>query len=106
MGKLFQTGWERKPRDAKGNIIESGGEVRTIVRTEPTTLPGAGLPAGGNGNMMVEPPKAEQPAARPAAGQEGITERVLKPMVMDPVSGKGKPVDVGRDQQGDGQLAS
>ena len=27
LGKLFSTGWKRKPRDAKGNII---GETKTV----------------------------------------------------------------------------
>ena len=27
MGKLFSTGWERKPRDAKGYIIKSQGHA-------------------------------------------------------------------------------
>lgn len=83
LGKLFTTGWERKPRDAEGNII---GEPKRETETKE------------NGNTAQQPPALEKvvvpdPAAQRAAERvpEATPPTAAAPaadVARDPVTGK------------------
>lgn len=83
LGKLFTTGWKRKPRDEKGNLIpEARSEAESKAQN---SAPEA--------NLVTKAVDKEKDASTPTT-TTAITEEATPPTeqmpVLDPVTGKEK----------------
>ena len=93
LGKLFQTGWQRKPRDAQGNIIPEAApavpkqveETKDESAAEPTTVTQAVEKAPETQTQTQtartvteeggQPPEEKEPARDPVTGQEKVADK-------------------------------
>ncbi len=83
LGKLFKTGWQRKPRDGKGNLLPD----------EP-----ANVDAGVEADVKTVTQTLEKEAGTTTTDEVQIGEEATPPPnadapVLDPVSGKAKEME-------------